>query len=82
MNLLDPRFKYVPAAATDVASTWQRFGFDSRRNEERRIRVRQRLFEADQAVAGGKVDQGDHVVEAELAHQPRSIGLYRLRRQG
>jgi hypothetical protein len=43
MDLLDPRFRYVPAAATDVTATWQRFGFDSRRNEERRARVKQRI---------------------------------------
>jgi hypothetical protein len=43
MDLLDPRFRYVPAAATDITATWRRFGFDSRRNEERRARVRQRL---------------------------------------
>jgi hypothetical protein len=43
MDLLDPRFRYVPAAATDIAATWRRFGFDSRRNEERRARIRQRL---------------------------------------
>jgi hypothetical protein len=43
MHLLDPRFRYVPANATDITTTWQRFGFDSRRNEERRARLKQRL---------------------------------------
>jgi hypothetical protein len=51
MNLLDPRFRYVPAAATDVASTWQRFGFDSRKNEERRARLRRRMGLAQQGDA-------------------------------
>jgi hypothetical protein len=27
MNSLDARFKYVPAAATNVMETWKRFGF-------------------------------------------------------
>jgi len=36
MSLLDPRFRYVPAVATDVTATWRRFGFDARQNEERR----------------------------------------------
>jgi hypothetical protein len=36
VGLLDPRFRYVPAAETDVATTWRRFGFDARRNAERR----------------------------------------------
>jgi len=27
MSLLDPKFKYIPAAKTDVAETFKRFGF-------------------------------------------------------
>jgi hypothetical protein len=37
LNLLNPAFKYIPAAATDVAATWQRFGFDPRANQRRRL---------------------------------------------
>jgi hypothetical protein len=39
MRLLDPRFKYIPAAATDVAGTWRRFGFTPVTDEERRARL-------------------------------------------
>ena len=35
-RLLDPRFEYRPAAETDIAATWKRFGFDPRANEQRR----------------------------------------------
>lgn len=38
MGLLDPRFRYVPAAATDVTSTWRRFGFKPTTETERRQR--------------------------------------------
>jgi hypothetical protein len=40
MSLLDPRFRYVPAVATDVTATWRRFGFDPQQNEERRARLK------------------------------------------
>ena len=42
MGLLDPRFRYVPADATDIQATWQRYGFDARRNAERRARFKER----------------------------------------
>jgi hypothetical protein len=37
-SILDPRFRYVPAASTDVAATWRRFGYRAEQNEERRAR--------------------------------------------
>ena len=43
MSLLDPRFKYVPALATDITATWRRHGFDARRNAERRARLQERI---------------------------------------
>jgi hypothetical protein len=43
MSLLDPRFNYIPAAETDIAATWKRFGFDPRANAERRARLRRRI---------------------------------------
>lgn len=36
--LLDPRFKYIPAARTDVSATWRRFGFKPTTDAERRSR--------------------------------------------
>ena len=41
MSLLDPRFKYVPAASTDITATWRRHGFDARWNDQRRARLQQ-----------------------------------------
>ena len=38
-RLLDLRFNYIPAAATDIAATWRRFGFDPR-NKQRREQLR------------------------------------------
>lgn len=38
-RLLDPRFRYTPAAATNIAATWKRFGFDPQVNELRRHRA-------------------------------------------
>jgi hypothetical protein len=40
MRLLDPRFRYVPAAKTDVLATWRRFGFHPISDAERRARQR------------------------------------------
>lgn len=40
IRLLDPRFNYIPANATDIAATWRRFGFDPRANQQRRERLR------------------------------------------
>ena len=40
MRLLDPRFRYVPAAKTDVLATWRRFGFRPVTDSERRARQR------------------------------------------
>ena len=35
-RLLDLHFNYIPAAATDIAATWKRFGFDPHANRQRR----------------------------------------------
>jgi hypothetical protein len=47
MRLLDPRFKYIPAARTDVTATWRRFGFRPTTEADRRSRKAQ----ADDAAA-------------------------------
>lgn len=39
-RLLDLRFNYIPAAATDIAATWRRFGFDPHSNKQRRDQLR------------------------------------------
>jgi hypothetical protein len=39
-RLLDFRFNYIPAAATDIAATWKRFGFDPHANKQRRDQLR------------------------------------------
>jgi hypothetical protein len=38
MRLLDPSFKYIPAARTNVTETWRRFGFRPTTEAERRSR--------------------------------------------
>jgi len=42
-RLLDLRFNYIPAAATDIAATWRRFGFDPHTNKQRREELRNRI---------------------------------------
>lgn len=42
-RLLDFRFNYIPAAATDIAATWARFGFDPHVNKQRRDLLRSRI---------------------------------------
>ncbi len=39
-RLMDLRFNYIPAAATDIAATWKRFGFDPHANKQRRELLR------------------------------------------
>lgn len=50
-RLLDPRFNYIPAVATNIAATWRRFGFDPRANQQRRERVKHVLTAQVPAVA-------------------------------
>ena len=38
-RILNRSFQYVPAAETDVAATWKRFGFSAEANAERRARL-------------------------------------------
>ena len=38
MRLLDPGFRYVPAAHTNVTATWKRFGYRPTTDAERRAR--------------------------------------------
>ena len=43
-RLLDPRFNYIPAAETNIAATWRRFGFNPHVNQQRRERLRNALY--------------------------------------
>lgn len=56
MRLLDPRFRYVPAAKTDVLSTWRRFGYRPTSDAERRARLRAPESVAPQAAARSDID--------------------------
>jgi hypothetical protein len=57
-RLLDPRFRYTPAAATNIAATWKRFGFDPHANEQRRHRA----ISAHAVPAGVAVTPGTRVL--------------------
>jgi hypothetical protein len=42
-RILDPKFKYVPAAATDIQATWRKFGWRPT-NELPYVRVQDNSF--------------------------------------
>jgi hypothetical protein len=65
MRLLDPRFRYIPAARTDVSATWRRFGFRPTTESERRARQR---TGADDA---GGVERADISVAPPFASTSR-----------
>jgi hypothetical protein len=56
MRLLDPRFHYVPAAKTDVLSTWRRFGYRPTSDAERRARLREPASVATTAPLRSDID--------------------------
>jgi hypothetical protein len=65
MRLLDPRFRYIPAARTDVSVTWRRFGFRPTTESERRARQRTGANDA------GGVEHADISIAPPLASKSR-----------
>jgi hypothetical protein len=70
MRLLDRNFKYVPAAETDVASTFRRFGFRPTTEKERRARIADHL-PAARRLAG--------VTPLDPQHRPDPLGRRKLK---
>jgi hypothetical protein len=70
MRLLNPRFRYVPAAKTDVLETWRRFGFRPMSDSERRARQRGAAPEDLRAVIhfalAGEVRRADRRTQPDL----------------
>jgi hypothetical protein len=77
MRLLDQRFRYIPAAHTDVAATWRRFGFRPTTESERRARQRVGAATADEAVDSAT---GDLELAPPLAPKPRNQPSLKLAR--
>ena len=69
MRLLDQRFRYIPAAKTDVAATWRRFGFRPTTESERQARQRVGAAPADEAVDDAR---GDIELAPQLAAKART----------
>jgi hypothetical protein len=54
-NILDPKFKYIPAAATSIQDTWRKYGWKPK-NE---MPVLQRVDD-------GNINQADRRVRAKV----------------
>jgi hypothetical protein len=65
MRLLKGDFRYVPSTQTNVAATWQRFGFRPTSESERR--ARQQGFLRHQGHAHDKAPDGAARASAERA---------------
>lgn len=68
MRLLDPGFRYVPSANTNVAATWRRFGYRPTTDAERR--ARQSRAAAD---ATARVDVVSGVMTRGVRRRPLAV---------
>jgi hypothetical protein len=75
MRLLDPGFRYVPSANTNVAATWKRFGYRPTTDAERRARqagnAAGRLSMAESADSGSRLERRRPLAAPADARVPR-----------
>jgi hypothetical protein len=79
MRLLDPGFRYVPAAHTNVTATWKRFGYRPTTDAERRARQSRMEAEADAAAPNRAGQVVPRVVRRRPLPAPGEAGPARLR---
>ena len=75
MRLLDPGFRYVPSAKTNVAATWRRFGYRPTTEAERRARQNR----GDVEDTPRSADAGARALRRRPLAAPGESGPVRLR---
>jgi hypothetical protein len=66
MRLLDPGFRYVPSANTNVAATWKRFGYRPTTDAERRARQNRAAAEG----AGAMLEEASAAATRPVRRRP------------